>query len=716
MVRFSVKSISIILIVLLLLTGLGSAITPEQIGIPYNGPSGTGNGTAGAPGAPGAPGSNGTNGTAATIVINNTVTGAAGSSANVTNIGTITAAIFDFVIPQGLQGIQGIQGLTGSTGATGPMNQTPNMTAGPTGATGAAGPNNDGWYLWVNGTRAMTGNLSMGSYYITGLISGSSGGSVVNKTYIDAGDADAAPGSTTQVLYNFGGKEAGNSTFTFDNTTLTAPVFAGDGSGLTGIGSTAATALTFDVKAGEILKKGQPVYLSGASGANPIVNNADNTITARTRVVGLVTTDLANNGQGQVRRAGTLSAVNTAGTTALNPLGQNWNAGDLLFLEQSGGLTNVRPTSGRSVKCAYTLKGSNAADTLLVYPFENPVWITGAAAEDVVTRVGDSVGVNKLSIRNYTNSEVAYVNSYGLASFNGTNELANITMNNHYITGLLSGSSGGSVVNKTYVDTFASYNSSYLTSTYNATYDAKTNYNASYITSTYNATYDAKSNYNASYITSTYNSTYDSKPSSTYNATYDSKPSSTYNSTYDAKPSSTYNATYDAKAPTAVFGYITLMAGSGMVTTTNPGTMNQWETTTNKNNFIYWNFTDGGTETVQWIVDFPADWNSTANVIFTPIWTAQDGSGTVNFTVSAKLFPNDAAMDTALATVGTSIDTLITVGDMHVSPDTTGAAITSVSSGGNTAIVKVARDSANDTLSGTAQLLGLRIKYARILA
>jgi hypothetical protein len=170
----------------------------------------------------------------------------------------------------------------------------------------------------------------------------------------------------------------------------------------------------------------------------------------------------------------------------------------------------------------------------------------------------------------------------------------------------------------------------------------------------------------------------------------------------------------DTKLSNPISGYLTLMAGSGMVTTTNPGTMNQWETTTNKNNFIYWNFTDGGTETVQWIVDFPADWNSSANVVFTPIWTAQSGSGTVHFDVSGKLFANSDAIDTALAAIGDSEDTLLTAGDMHVGPDTTGAAISSVSSGGNTAIIKVTRDSATDNLGATAQLLGLRVKYSSI--
>jgi len=325
-------------------------------------------------------------------------------------------------------------------------------------------------YLLIEGTRAMGGNLNMGSNQIFSLITGTTGDTATNKTYVDTVNSslksyvdsvvsDTAPGSNGQVLYNQGGAEGANASFTFNNSTgtVTAAFFVGDGSGLTGIGETAATALTFDVKAGEILKKGQPVYLSGASGANPIVMNADNTIAARTRVVGLITSDLATNGQGQVRRGGTLTSVDTRATnTALNPLGQTWNAGDLLFLEQSGGLTNIRPASGRSVKCAYTLKGSNTQDTLLVYPFENPVWITGASAEDVVLRLGDSVGTNNVSIRNYTNTQVAYINSQGLASFNGS------TMQSKNISAVQDPVSAQDAATKNYVDTTNSTMKTYV--------------------------------------------------------------------------------------------------------------------------------------------------------------------------------------------------------------------------------------------------------------
>jgi hypothetical protein len=156
-----------------------------------------------------------------------------------------------------------------------------------------------------------------------------------------------------------------------------------------------------------------------------------------------------------------------------------------------------------------------------------------------------------------------------------------------------------------------------------------------------------------------------------------------------------------------------------MVTTTNPSTMSQTETATNKNNYISTDFTDGGSEVAQWIVDFPSDWNATANVQFTPLWTATSGTGGVNFTVKAKIFPDDAALDTALVQVGdSSTDTLTSTGDLHVSGTTTGAVITSVGTGGNTAIIAVNRNSgaADDTLGATVQLIGLRVKYTRTIA
>ena len=68
-------------------------------------------------GAAGATGATGSPGTAATIAAGTTTTGAPGSSASVTNSGTSGAAVFDFTIPRG---DVGATGATGATGAVGP--------------------------------------------------------------------------------------------------------------------------------------------------------------------------------------------------------------------------------------------------------------------------------------------------------------------------------------------------------------------------------------------------------------------------------------------------------------------------------------------------------------------------------------------------------------------------------------------------------------------
>lgn len=77
----------------------------------------------GADGADGQDGQDGAPGAAATIAVGSTTTGAAGSSASVTNSGTSSAAVFDFVIPKGD---------TGAAGADGADGVTPSITASAT--------------------------------------------------------------------------------------------------------------------------------------------------------------------------------------------------------------------------------------------------------------------------------------------------------------------------------------------------------------------------------------------------------------------------------------------------------------------------------------------------------------------------------------------------------------------------------------------------------
>lgn len=103
------------------------------------GPTGA-TGATGATGPKGAPGEKGADGAAATITVGTVTSGAA---ASVTNSGTTSAAVFDFVLPKGDKGEKG------DTGATGPQGET--GATGPAGATGATGPQGEQGIQGVQG-------------------------------------------------------------------------------------------------------------------------------------------------------------------------------------------------------------------------------------------------------------------------------------------------------------------------------------------------------------------------------------------------------------------------------------------------------------------------------------------------------------------------------------------------------------------------------------
>lgn len=111
------------------------------------------------------PGSGGgVSGEAATIAVGTTSTSEPGTDATVTNVGTSSDAIFNFVIPrgdtgatgaegpQGPQGIQGPQGEQGIQGLTGPQGET-----GPTGPQGPQGIQGEQGLQGEQGIQGETG-------------------------------------------------------------------------------------------------------------------------------------------------------------------------------------------------------------------------------------------------------------------------------------------------------------------------------------------------------------------------------------------------------------------------------------------------------------------------------------------------------------------------------------------------------------------------------
>ena len=91
-----------------------------------------------------------------------TITGAPGSPASVTNVGTDQDAVLEFVIPQGSEGPQGIKGETGAAGVTGATGAT-----GETGETGATGPMGETGATGETGPTGAAATISIGTV-ITG--------------------------------------------------------------------------------------------------------------------------------------------------------------------------------------------------------------------------------------------------------------------------------------------------------------------------------------------------------------------------------------------------------------------------------------------------------------------------------------------------------------------------------------------------------------------
>ncbi len=156
-------------------------------------------GPAGPTGAQGATGATGPVGAAATVAVGKTSTGLPGTNALVTNAGSSSAAILNFVIPQGPVGQvgpvgpQGPQGLQGATGATGAMGQqgVPGIpgamgatgSTGPQGPQGPAGLNNKGLWNAASAYNLSDAVFDSGSFWLATAANTSSEPSPVNNNW-----------------------------------------------------------------------------------------------------------------------------------------------------------------------------------------------------------------------------------------------------------------------------------------------------------------------------------------------------------------------------------------------------------------------------------------------------------------------------------------------------------------------------------------------------
>ena len=188
-----------------------------------------------------------------------------------------------------------------------------------------------------------------------------------------------------------------------------------------GVALWVSTVNTFFARAGEAIKKGEAVYISGALGAaRPTVSLCDADDVAKIRMAGIAAQDIGNGADGMIRTTGGLvKNVDTEGVTDANPDDEDWTAGDVLYVKAdgSGGYTKTKPTSGRVIRAAVTLLGDHNSDTLFVTSHTNPVNLYGAATEDIILRLGASDDSTSISIKDFANAEVANIDDGGNADF-----------------------------------------------------------------------------------------------------------------------------------------------------------------------------------------------------------------------------------------------------------------------------------------------------------
>ena len=208
----------------------------------------------------------------------------------------------------------------------------------------------DKFNLPTTGSGTFTGTLakSLGVDSSGNIIefSGGGGGSVSSIT----------SGADTRVAY-FNGSDSleGSANFTWDDTQLTivgdveAEEFIGDLRG----------AVLFKAQAGEVLSKGDVVYISGISGNTTVVSKADADDVNKMPAFGIAAAAASSNNPIDIYTVGTLKGIDTSGFTI----------GDELYVSSSAGeLTATAPTGESSLiqKIAKVTRVDNAAGSIKI--------------------------------------------------------------------------------------------------------------------------------------------------------------------------------------------------------------------------------------------------------------------------------------------------------------------------------------------------------------
>lgn len=132
------------------------------------------------------------------------------------------------------------------------------------------------------------------------------------------------------------------------------------------------------------------------------------------------------------------------------------------------------------------------------------------------------------------------------------------------------------------------------------------------------------------------------------------------------------------------------------------------ETMTNKVNYQTLDFDQTTEENAFFEIVLPRNYNNGTITTFFH-WTAPVGAGTAAFGIKALARSNDDALDTAFGSEITTTDTLIALGDKHLSPESSAITIGGTPADGDLILFNVARKIASDTLTGDVKLMGVTL-------
>lgn len=154
------------------------------------------------------------------------------------------------------------------------------------------------------------------------------------------------------------------------------------------------------------------------------------------------------------------------------------------------------------------------------------------------------------------------------------------------------------------------------------------------------------------------------------------------------------------------------ISASQMIPRTTAGCgVNSSETTTYDQNYDTLDFDTGSDEFADFMVLLPNNWNY-GSITARFYWTADSGSGTVEWCIVARAYSDDDALDQSGGTQQKTNDTLITAGDMHISGATPALTVAGTPGPNKPVQFTVFRDVSEDTLGVDARLIGVEIMYS----